>query len=135
MTGTFADSFYFIALLNPADLFHEEAVRFTQTNKKPMITTTWVFTEVADALCSPGFRRHVHRSLGLIAAHPRTRLIAADEVWFTRGMALYGARLDKAWSLTDCISFEMMTELGLSDALIGDYHFEQAGFRALLKGP
>lgn len=41
------------------------------------------------------------------------------------------SRADKAWSLTDCISFSVMTERRLSDALTADHHFEQAGFRAV----
>jgi len=48
-------------------------------------------------------------------------------------LTLYGNRADKAWSLTDCISFAVMAEEGLSDGLTGDRHFEQAGFHALLK--
>ena len=135
MIGIFADSFYYIALLNPSDLHHTKAVKFTQTTRSPIITTTWVFVEVADALCSLGIRHYVRHSLNTIAAHPQTQVIEADEVWFSRGLALYDARPDKAWSLTDCISFEVMTDLGLSDALTGDRHFEQAGFRALLKAP
>jgi uncharacterized protein len=47
-------------------------------------------------------------------------------------MALYGRRPDKAWSLTDCISFEVMTERGITEALTSDHHFMQAGFQALL---
>lgn len=50
-----------------------------------------------------------------------------------RGLGLYAARPDKAWSLTDCISFVVMTDRGLTEALTGDHHFEQAGFRALLR--
>lgn len=42
---------------------------------------------------------------------------------------LFASRADKAWSLTDCISFRVMAERGLSDALTADHHFEQAGFR------
>jgi hypothetical protein len=42
-------------------------------------------------------------------------------------------RSDKDWSLTDCISFAVMEDEGIHEALTGDQHFEQAGFRALLK--
>jgi predicted nucleic acid-binding protein len=52
---------------------------------------------------------------------------------FDQGFELYARRLDKDWSLTDCISFVVMREHGLTHALTGDHHFEQAGFRILLK--
>ena len=52
---------------------------------------------------------------------------------FDAGIDLYRIRPDKDWSLTDCISFVVMEEHGITDALTGDHHFEQAGFRALLK--
>jgi uncharacterized protein len=45
-----------------------------------------------------------------------------------RGTDLYNARSDKGWSLTDCISFEVMREHGLTEALTADHHFTQAGF-------
>jgi len=45
---------------------------------------------------------------------------------------LYRDRADKEWPLTDCISFVVMHDRGLSEALTADHHFEQAGFRALL---
>lgn len=44
-----------------------------------------------------------------------------------------GSRSDKDWSLTDCISFMIMTENAMKEALTGDRHFEQAGFVALLR--
>jgi predicted nucleic acid-binding protein len=40
---------------------------------------------------------------------------------------------DKRWTLTDCVSFVIMRERYVSEALTGDKHFEQAGFVALLK--
>jgi predicted nucleic acid-binding protein len=46
---------------------------------------------------------------------------------------LYRGRPDKEWSLTDCISFVVMGERSLTEALTSDHHFEQAGFTALLK--
>ncbi|WP_435008829.1 type II toxin-antitoxin system VapC family toxin [Tundrisphaera lichenicola] len=135
MIGTFADAFYYIALINPADRAHAEAVRISATLTRPIITTTWVLVEVADALNAPPRRRFAHRFLEQLAARSNTQVIPAEARWYDRGMALYGSRADKSWSLTDCISFEVMAEFGLTEALTGDHHFEQAGFRALMKTP
>jgi hypothetical protein len=56
------------------------------------------------------------------------------KTWFAgRGIQLYNSRLDKDWSLTDCISFVVMRERGITEALTGDHHFEQAGFTTLFK--
>jgi hypothetical protein len=49
------------------------------------------------------------------------------------GLGLYGRRLDKEWSLADCIAFVVMKDEGITDALTTDRHFEQAGFKVLLK--
>jgi len=49
-----------------------------------------------------------------------------------RAQGLFCSRADKSWSLTDCTSFVIMEDRGIRDALTGDRHFEQAGFRALL---
>jgi predicted nucleic acid-binding protein len=49
-----------------------------------------------------------------------------------RGFDLFRSRPDKSWGLTDCISFVIMNEAGITDALTADVHFQQAGFRALL---
>jgi uncharacterized protein len=46
---------------------------------------------------------------------------------------MFAARSDKRWSLTDCISFVVMQERGLTEALTADRHFEQAGFSILLR--
>jgi hypothetical protein len=63
---------------------------------------------------------------------PETEIVPPDPELFERGLDLFARRPDKAWSLTDCISVVVMSERGLTDALSGDRHFEQAGFRALL---
>lgn len=132
MTEVFADAFYYIALLNPSDQFHSAAVVATQTLQYPLVTTTWVLLEVADALSAPGIRQQTSRFLKQVDRDPNIRIIAADETWFARGLRLYDSRADKSWSLTDCISFEVMGERGITDALTGDHHFVQAGFRPLL---
>ena len=135
MTEVFADAFYYIALLNPADRFHAAAIQATQDLHQPLVTTAWILMEVADALCAPAVRQRTHSFLQRVTTDPHTFLIVDHTPWFTRGIQLYGNRRDKSWSLTDCISFSVMTERGITDALTGDQHFVQAGFRALLLSP
>ena len=133
MTAVFADAFYYIALLNRSDQFHAAAVEATRNLSQPLVTTSWVLLEVADALSAPAVRARTHQFLQQLATDPNTRVLSDHDPWYARGLTLYGRRPDKSWSLTDCISFEVMTEHGLTDALTGDHHFEQAGLRALLK--
>ena len=135
MSEVFADAFYYIALVNPADRFHIAAVSATQSLNSPVVTSAWVLTEVADALSAPEVRRRTHRFLTELAADPNTLIITDFLPWYARGLQLYGSRPDKSWSLTDCISFEIMTDRRITDALTGDHHFLQAGFNILLSLP
>ena len=64
---------------------------------------------------------------------PNVHIIPASHDLFQQGCELYFKRPDKNWSLTDCTSFVVMKEYGLTDALTTDHHFEQAGFTVLLK--
>ena len=66
---------------------------------------------------------------------PGVKIVAPDQALLDRGLALYRARPDKDWSLTDCISFVVMEREKIAEALTADHHFEQAGFLALLKPP
>ena len=96
------------------------------------MTTQWVLTEVADAFADIPARRMLQAKFVLLDEDPGTQITPASAELFERGLWLYNARPDKGWSLTDCISFVVMTDEGLTEALTGDRHFEQAGFRALL---
>jgi uncharacterized protein len=131
MTEVFADAFYYIALLNPADRYHAAAVQATHSLKGRLVTTQWVLMEVGDALSDPAIRKQAHGFLVRAEVDPNTSILA-ETVWYSRGLNLYGNRLDKSWSLTDCISFEVMSDRGITEALTGDQHFIQAGFLALL---
>ena len=132
MSAFFADTFYFLALLNERDAAHTKAVHVEATSV-PVVTTAWVLTEVGDALCAPENRPVFLNLLDLLHESPDARVIPPSSELFERGIGFYRQRPDKEWSLTDCISFVVMADEGLTEALTGDHHFEQAGFRALLK--
>lgn len=132
MRTLFADTFYFIACVNGDDPAHFKAVGFNLDTVE-LVTTAWVLTEVGDALSAPENRLLFLNLLDALQSSPDVRIISSSDDWFKRGVQLYRQRLDKKWSLTDCISFAVMKEMKLSDALTGDHHFEQAGFSALLK--
>jgi predicted nucleic acid-binding protein len=133
MSAVFADSFYFLARLNPADEAHERAVRVGTQEVRPIVTTAWVLTEVADAMSNPANRPAFLQLLEMLTSSRDVNVIPAAAELFDRGIRLYAERPDKEWSLTDCISFVVMADEGMADASTGDRHFEQAGFNVLLK--
>lgn len=100
---------------------------------EPILTTAWVLTEVADAMAGPGLRQVFLRLLETLKADPNCTIVPPTEALFDQGVRFYGDRPDKDWSLTDCISFVVMRQHGITRALTGDRHFEQAGFQALLR--
>jgi predicted nucleic acid-binding protein len=129
----FADSFYFFAVLNPKDDAHRKAVDFARQHDEPIVTTAWVLTELADGLAATTHRTAFAQLVARLQADPANEIVAPTKELMERGIALYDARPDKEWSLTDCISFVVMSEKRLTAALTGDRHFEQAGFTPLLK--
>jgi predicted nucleic acid-binding protein len=128
----FADTYFYLALLNTRDTHHRRVVEFVGTFEAGVVTTQWVLTEVADAFARIPQRRELRAKFQILTEDPKTHIVEATSVLFERGLALYDARPDKHWPLTDCISFLVMEEEGLTEALTGDRHFEQAGFKALL---
>ena len=134
MMPLFADAHFFIALLNPRDGAHGSASIYIEPDlEQPLLTTTWVLAEVGDAMATTAANRAAFADLyRLLDSHTAVEIVSGD-LWLARGLHLYEHRLDKAWSLTDCISFVVMTDRRLTEALTGDHHFEQAGFRALLR--
>jgi predicted nucleic acid-binding protein len=132
MTGVFADTYYFLALVNQKDAAHQKALRFSQSYDNQLLTTSWIITELADGLSSIKYRPVFAKILDDLRADPHTIIIPHSEKLFYQGIDINRARSDKSWSLTDCISFVVMRQYGLKDALTADRHFEQAGFNILL---
>lgn len=133
MMEWFADTYYFLALGNPADAAHLRAIELAGRNTRHIVTTAWVITELADAMSAPMNRQAFLRLWHRLRSNAAIEIIPPQADLFEQGLDLFERRPDKSWSLTDCISFTVMTGRGLTDALTGDHHFEQAGFRALLK--
>jgi predicted nucleic acid-binding protein len=128
----FGDAHYFLALLSPRDQDHIRAREFAAQWVGEIVTTRWVLAEVADGLATPPLRTPAVTFLQRLEQNPFVRILPPDDAQFLRGFDLYRRRPDKAWSLTDCISFVVMQDEKLEEALTADRHFEQAGFTALL---
>jgi predicted nucleic acid-binding protein len=128
----FADTFFFLAILNRADPTHERAVALSRQSRSVRVTTDWIITELADGLAKIEQRERFMDLYRHIQLSPAIRVVPASRALLEEGISLYGARPDKDWSLTDCISFVVMRDEGIIHALTGDHHFEQAGFKALL---
>ncbi len=128
----FADAFFYVAFINRHDEHHARAMEWARGFDGEIVTTQWVLTEVADAFAESHVRRQMKAGFDMLTDDPATRIIEVSPEHFAQGIKLYDERPDKGWSLTDCISFVIMAEEGIVEALTGDRHFEQAGFVALL---
>ena len=131
MTPVFADSFYYLALMNPDDDDHHRALELSDSLWQPVVTTVWVLTEVGDAHAGPALRPNFLRLLKLLRTDPTCTILPPSPELFEAGVKLFSDRPDKSWPLTDCISFAAMSQVGITEALTDDHHFEQAGFRTL----
>ena len=132
MIARFADTFFYLALINKDDAAHKRAVDLARRLKGTVVTSAWVLTEVADAFADPDHRESFIKLVESLRSDARTVIVPPQESHFDAGYRLYADRSDKDWSLTDCISFIIMKEQGITSALTGDHHFEQAGLAALL---
>jgi predicted nucleic acid-binding protein len=92
-----------------------------------------VLAEVGDAFSQPRNREKFARLLNLLATTPDIEVLPPTSEQFRAGAVLHASRGDKRWSLTDCITFSVMSDFGVVDALTTDSHFEQAGFHALMR--
>lgn len=129
----FLDTAFVQAILNPHDQYNSLAQElFPRVRAAAEVwVTEAVLTEVGNALA------HSHRSkvsefIDSCYTTSNIQVIPVDSVLFQRAVDFYRSRPDKEWGLTDCISFVVMQDQGLIDALTTDGHFRQAGFRALL---
>jgi uncharacterized protein len=130
MNPCFADTFFFLALLNRGDEFHDQALALNRIDR-PIVTTGWIIVELGDHLCDLRNRPLFGQVWEALKIDRRFEILPQSQTVLDSALTLYDQRLDKEWSLTDCTSFVTMTDQGITEALTGDRHFEQSGFKAL----
>ena len=129
----FMDTYGLINWINTRDAAHQPVKSYLDAYSGSIVTTEWVLLEFADAFSLSSVKPFAIEAIKRIHRLPMFRVVGFAQTVYQAGFDLFEARPDKDWSLTDCISFAVMSERGLSEALTADHHFEQAGFRAVFK--
>ena len=136
MKKVFADTGYWIALLNPDDDLHQKARQISVTLiSTPIVTSEMVFTELLNAFSSKGksYRQKAVRFIKHAFTNPEIEVVLQTDALFQNALELYDQRPDQAWSHTDCTSFQIIQQQNILEAVAYGKHFEQAGFIALLR--
>ena len=126
MNQAFADSYYWLALVHKRDPDHERVRAYQVTGS--LLSSVPVQLEVMDALSGIQLRPAAISFWNSFTLIPNLECVPLSQDLLNRSVALFSDRPDKAWSLTDCISFTIMQDRGIHLALTGDKHFLQAGF-------
>jgi len=132
MRLVFADTSFYQALLNPRDSWHKTAADLSDTFRGRVLTSEYVLCKLGALMSHGHLRLLFHELVKELEAAPYVEIIPASHELFKAGLDLFANRPDKEWSLTDCVSLVLMGKYDVEEALSGDRHFEQAGFRALL---
>ena len=130
---TFLDTSYVVALINKTDEFHQRANDLVEEYEDaPLVVTDSVLLEIGNSLA----REYKSEAVAIIEEFIASRdvtIVRLDEILFDKAFDLYKQYSDKKWGLVDCVSFVVMRERNVIDALTHDHHFVQAGFRAVMR--
>lgn len=136
MNELFLDTSFSIGLVSPRDQIHEKAIAWSEKiedSKIPIVTTQAILLEIGNALSKTAFRQIGIGLLNNLENDSKTTIVSLTDKLYNKAFELFRNRPDKEWGLVDCISFVVMKERKITDALTTDEHFTQAGFRALLR--
>jgi predicted nucleic acid-binding protein len=130
----FLDSAFAIALSIETDSFHEKAIQISETlDNAILVTTRAILLEIGNALSKRPFRKASVALLQSLETDENVVIVPLSEELYQKGMTSFVKRVDKEWGLIDCISFVVMQEREITEALTTDAHFQQAGFHALMR--
>lgn len=128
MKSIFADTFYWVALINKTDSWHQRVRSYSPNlSNVKIITTEEVLTETINFFASfpAPIRAAVSQLVVQIIADYNIQVIPQTHESFIEGLELFQQRFDKGYSLTDCISMMTMKKLDIMEILTHDKHFTQ----------
>lgn len=130
---TFIDTLFVVALINQRDQYHGRAAELAASHDgQQFLTTDAVLLEIGNALARK-YRQEAAEVVEDFLCSGDVEVVYLTPALFQEAFALYKAHDDKEWGLIDCVSFVVMRQAGIQDALTFDQHFVQAGFRALMR--
>jgi uncharacterized protein len=134
MRPVFADTGYWVAIINRHDGLHQKAIAVS-TQLRPIVTSEMVLVEVLNTFSGygPQLRGLAVKAVNEITCDPTIQVVPQTRQLFQDALKLYEAREDKDWSLTDCSSFVITQRQRITGALTNDHHYTQMGFQALLR--
>ena len=135
MSRVFIDTSYIVALAFYSDTFHQQAHQLAQWVEREnvqAVTTRAVLLEIGNALSKRRYRYRGIQIIDKLEQNPFVEIVPLTESLYERAFNLFKQRSDKEWGLVDCISYVAMKDADITQALTGDRHFQQMGFRALL---
>lgn len=129
----FVDTLFVVALINQRDQYHQKASELADSlETHPLITTDAVLLEIGNALAR-NYKDEAVEIIEHFLTSDEVEIVRLNPELFTQAFKLYKTHQDKAWGLVDCISFVVMKQAGITQALTFDQHFVQAGFQALMR--
>ncbi|QLE54356.1 type II toxin-antitoxin system VapC family toxin [Nostoc sp. TCL26-01] len=132
----FLDTSFAIALSSPRDRLHQRAVQLANLLEEVgtrLVTTQTVMLEIGNVLSQQPNRHQAIVLLNSLASDPKVEIIPLSPELYERAFQLYCDSPEKEWGFIDCVSFIVMQYSGITEALTANEHFQQAGFRALLR--
>jgi predicted nucleic acid-binding protein len=134
----FLDTNGWLALLNASDSLHASATEAWLTvgrSQNRIVLTDWIVAETGNGLARAKATSRFGEAVERVLESARAEIVFVDQSLLEQAVQMYHHHSDKSWGLVDCASFLVMRDRGLTDVFTCDRHFEQAGFRRLLKGP
>lgn len=135
MRRVFADTLYWVALTLPGDPWKIPADEaWARLSDVHLVTTDSVLTEFLAALAGAGnlYRERAALTVERVLQREDMTVLPQTREVFMEGLALYRKRLDKGYSLTDCISMNVCRAEGITEVLTNDHHFTQEGLTVLI---